>query len=204
MRQWRNSASAGRTACGAFSRTDALALAASAVPRHAPAHPANERGHNIHRVPNDDIDTDPTSARSARAPFARHRGRVGCAGAGRPRTCGAGRGTDARAPPWPRAGTAGKPATRFLAASSVTVIPVDPRDHRRISAPGVCRPHASVIAAAASAARRRAETVFPPCGRGPRTASAGAAIPRPRHAADTGGPPPTPKQVPDTRRRTRP
>ena len=27
---------------------------------------------------------------------------------------------------WPRAGTAGKPATRFLAASSVTVIRVDP------------------------------------------------------------------------------
>ena len=69
------------------------------------------------------VDTD---RRRPAGHFVRHRGRVGRAGAGRPRTCGAGRGTDVPRTTWPRAGTAGKPATRFLAASSVTVIRVDP------------------------------------------------------------------------------
>ena len=35
---------------------------------------------------------------------------------------------------------AGKPARRFLAASPVSVIRVDPHHHRRIGAPGMCRP----------------------------------------------------------------
>ena len=43
----------------------------------------------------------------------------------------------------------------------------DPRtsdDHRRLGAPAMCRPHASLLAALSSAARVRAETGFPPRG----------------------------------------
>jgi hypothetical protein len=38
------------------------------VPRHAPAHPANERGHSIQRVPNDEVvETDPSRRSRDRA-----------------------------------------------------------------------------------------------------------------------------------------
>jgi len=67
---------------------------------------------------------------------------------------------------------AGKQARRFLAASSVSVIRVDPHHHRRICAPDTCRPRASVLAAAASGASVRAATAF-------RTAEAGRGRPVP-------------------------
>ena len=51
---------------------------------------------------------------------------------------------------------AGKRARRFLAASPVPVIRVVQRHARRISAPGICRPHASVLAATASENEPRA------------------------------------------------
>ena len=60
----------------------------------------------------------------------------------------------------------------------------DPRrshaDHRRISAPGICRPRASLLAATASAARVRAATVF-------RTAEAGRGRPVPARPAHGSG-----------------
>jgi hypothetical protein len=64
-------------------------------------------------------------------------------------------------------GVAGKSARRFTAASPVSVIRVDPHYHRRICAPDICRPSASLLAGAASTARVRAETNFPPRGSGP-------------------------------------
>ena len=87
----------------------------------------------------------------------------------------------------PRDGGAGKRAARFLAASSVPVIRVAPDYHRRIGAPGVCRPPASLLAAAASEARVRARTVFPPRGIGARTASAGPAKQRRRSQSSVVG-----------------
>jgi len=56
----------------------------------------------------------------------------------------------------PTQGEAGKRARRFLAASSVSVIRVVQRPVRRIGAPDMCRPHASVLAAASSAYEARA------------------------------------------------
>ena len=51
----------------------------------------------------------------------------------------------------PSQGAAGNRARRFLAATSAPVIRVAEPYARRIGAPGVCRPHASVVAAAANA-----------------------------------------------------
>jgi hypothetical protein len=56
--------------------------------------------------------------------------------------------------------------------------PCDPRrpdPHRRICAPGRCRPDPSLLAAGSSAASARAQDAFPPRGSGPRTGSAGTA-----------------------------
>jgi len=51
---------------------------------------------------------------------------------------------------------AGKRARRFLAASSACVIRVVQRLARRIGAPGICRPHASVLAATSIEFKARA------------------------------------------------
>ena len=57
----------------------------------------------------------------------------------------------------PPYGAAGKRARRFLAASSGRVIRVVPKARaRRIGAPDMCRPHASLLAAAAAAYEPRA------------------------------------------------
>ena len=79
--------------------------------------------------------------------------------------CGGGAG-------WPRTseqaarGEAGKWALRFLAPSSVSVIRVASRDHRRICAPGICRPTASVLGAAAAGHEQRALSRPAEAGRG--------------------------------------
>jgi hypothetical protein len=79
--------------------------------------------------------------------------------------------------PWSEAPhcAAGKRAKRFLAASSVSVIRVDPTPQPAISPPGGCHPTASVLAATSSGASVRAETVFPPRGSGTPPSGGGAA-----------------------------
>jgi hypothetical protein len=56
----------------------------------------------------------------------------------------------------PQQREAGKRARRFLVASSACVIRVAERHARRIGAPGMCRPHAPLLAAASKAFEARA------------------------------------------------